>query len=424
MCRAVNHTIKIASIVLLLMCHVLAIRAQQPFHMTVGNNLLYDATLTPNLRIGIRLAEHWSAGLTAGYRPWPTDDNTNTKWRHLLLSPDVRYWFKGVNTGHFIGGNLIYAHYNISNVKLFIYNMHQDKDLRRQGDLGAVGAFYGYSWPLGRYWNIEAQIGAAVGYTKFKAYECGHCGKKLKDESKVLLMPQAALSVVYNIPGRPRKTVEEPQIIIEEPIAEPQIELPVRPAPEPVFEEPVVVEQKSEPVVAKTKVRDTLYVHFPWSKSVLSEDFRENRETLQRIIDATRESASNGNMTIKKIQIVGLASVEGNTAYNERLAHNRALALKKYVQQHVDLPDEKFEIVGGGEAWDWFRKQLVENVDQRPDLKRAIEIIDTAPNVNNRKWRLHVMNHGQTWEYIRRHILKNQRNSGYIIVYYEDEEQQ
>jgi outer membrane protein OmpA-like peptidoglycan-associated protein len=302
--------------------------------------------------------------------------------------------------------------------------MHQDKDLRRQGDLGAVGAFYGYSWPLGRYWNIEAQIGAAVGYTKFKAYECGHCGKKLKDESKVLLMPQAALSVVYNIPGRPRKTKEEPQIIIEEPIAEPQIELPVRPAPEPVFEEPVVVEQKSEPVIAKTKVRDTLYVHFPWSKSVLSEDFRENRETLQRIIDVTRESASNGNMTIKKIQIVGLASVEGNTAYNERLAHNRALALKKYVQQHVDLPDEKFEIVGGGEAWEWFRKQLVENVDKRPDLKRAIEIIDTAPNVNNRKWRLHVMNHGQTWEYIRRNILKNQRNSGYIIVYYEDDEKQ
>lgn len=422
MYKAVIHIIKVASITLLLVCHVLAVRAQEPFHMTIGNNLLYDATLTPNLRIGIRLAEHWSAGLTAGYRPWPTDDETNTKWRHLLLSPDVRYWFKGVNTGHFIGGNLIYAHYNIANVDPIIYNAA--KDIRRQGDLGAVGAFYGYSWPLGRYWNIEAQIGAAVAYTKYSAYACGHCGKKLKDDSKVLLMPQAALSVVYNIPGRPRKTKEEPQIIIEEPIAEPQIELPVRPAPEPEFEQPVEVEKNPEPVIVTPKVRDTLYVHFPWSKSVLSEDFRENRETLQRIIDVTRESASNGNMTIKKIQIVGLASVEGNTAYNERLAHNRALALKKYVQQHVDLPDEKFEIVGGGEAWEWFRKQLVENVDQRPDLKRAIEIIDTAPNVNNRKWRLHVMNHGQTWEYIRRHILKNQRNSGYIIVYYEDDEKQ
>jgi outer membrane protein OmpA-like peptidoglycan-associated protein len=277
---------------------------------------------------------------------------------------------------------------------------------------------------LGRYWNIEAQIGAAVAYTKYSAYACGHCGRKLKDDSKVLLLPQAALSVVYNIPGRPRKQLEEPQIIVSEPIIEPQPEQPVTPTPEPVIEEPVVAEKKVEPAPVAPRDRDTLYVHFPWSKSVLSEDFRENRETLQRIIDVTRESASNGNMTIKKIQIVGLASVEGNTAYNEQLAHNRALALKEYVQQRVNLPDEKFEIVGGGEAWEWFRKQLVENVDQRPDLKRAIEIIDTAPNVNNRKWRLHVMNHGQTWEYIRRHILKNQRNSGYIIVYYEDDEKQ
>lgn len=409
--------IKIASTILLLMCHVLAVRGQQPFHMTVGNNLLYDATLTPNLRIGLRLADHWSAGLTAGYRPWPTDDDVNTKWRHLLLSPDLRYWFKGVNTGHFIGGNLIYAHYNIANVDPIIYDAV--KDVRRQGDLGAVGAFYGYSWPLGRYWNIEAQIGAAVAYTKYKVYACGHCGRKLKDDSKVLLMPQAALSVVYNIPGRPRRTKQEPQIVFEEPIAEPQVEQPVTPAPEPVVEKPVVVE-KPEPAPVTRKVRDTLYVHFPWSKSILDENFRENRGTLQRIIEATRESASNGGMTIKKIQIVGLASVEGNTAYNERLAHNRALALKKYVQERVALPDDKFEIVGGGEAWEWFRNQLVENVDQRPDLKRAIEIIDTAPNVNNRKWRLHVMNHGQTWEYIRRNILKNQRNSGYIIIYYED----
>ncbi len=420
MYKGVIHIVKIALVILLLACNVLLVRAQQPFHMTVGNNLLYDATLTPNLRIGFRLADHWSTGLTAGYRPWPTDEDTNTKWRHLLLSPDIRYWFKGVNTGHFIGGNLIYSHYNISNVKLLILNMHQDKDLRRQGDLGAVGAFYGYSWSIGRYWNIEAQIGAAVGYTKFETFECGHCGKKLKDESKVLLMPQAALSVVYNIPGRPRRVKEEPQIVIEEPIAEPQVEQPVVPAPEPVVEKPVVVEKKEEPVVVAPRTRDTLYVHFPWSKSILHEDFRENRETLQRIIDITRESVSKGDMTIKKIQIVGLASVEGNTAYNERLAHNRALALKKYVQERVDLPDDKFEIVGGGEAWDWFRKQLVENADQRPDLKRAIEIIDTAPNVNNRKWRLHVMNHGQTWEYIRRNILKNQRNSGYIIIYYED----
>ena len=64
------------------------VSAQQ---VTLSNNLLYDTWLTPNLRIGLRLSPHWSMGLTAGYRPWPTDDNTSRKWKHLLLSPDLRY---------------------------------------------------------------------------------------------------------------------------------------------------------------------------------------------------------------------------------------------------------------------------------------------------------------------------------------------
>ena len=247
MYRSVIHIVKIASIILLLVCHVVVVKSQQPFHMTIGNNLLYDATLTPNLRLGFRLADHWSMGLTAGYRPWPTDDDTNTKWRHLLLSPDVRYWFDGVNTGHFVGGNLIYAHYNMANVDPIIYNI--DKSVRRQGDLGAIGAFYGYSWNLGRYWNLEAVIGAAIGYTKFGRYECGHCGRKLSTEKKLFAMPQAALNIVYNIPGRPK-----PAPVVEEPVIlpPPPPEEPFRPVlhPVPDFTGRAGQLQKDNPVLA------------------------------------------------------------------------------------------------------------------------------------------------------------------------------
>ena len=91
-----------------------ALKAQQ---VTVSNNLLYDALLTPNLRVGLRLSPHWSVGVTGGYRPWPTSDNISTKWRHLLVSPDVRYWTDSVNVHHFFGVNLFYSHYNLANLK-------------------------------------------------------------------------------------------------------------------------------------------------------------------------------------------------------------------------------------------------------------------------------------------------------------------
>ena len=200
-----NQTVCRSVLALLFSMTLQTISAQQ---VTLSNNLLYDVWLTPNLRVGVRASEHWSLGLTAGYRPWPTSDETSRKWRHLLLSPEVRYWKDSVNVHHFFGANIIYSHYNVADVR-FPFGLYPSvRDERRQGDLIAVGAFYGYSWPLGRCWNLEALIGIAVGYTKFESYACGQCGTKMSDESKMFLMPQAGINIVYNIPGRPRKQQE------------------------------------------------------------------------------------------------------------------------------------------------------------------------------------------------------------------------
>ena len=188
--------------------------------VSLSNNLLYDAWLTPNLRVGYSLSQHWSTGLTAGFRPWPTDDETSKKWRHLLLSPEIRYWKDTVSVHHFFGANLIYSHYNVAEVK-FPFGLYKSvRDERRQGDLYALGVFYGYSWPLGRHWNIEAAIGAAVGFTKYDRFQCGHCGNKIGNDTKLFAMPQAALNIVYNIPGRPAKMVaaDEPAVKGFEPV--------------------------------------------------------------------------------------------------------------------------------------------------------------------------------------------------------------
>jgi len=179
-----------------------AAKAQQ---MTISNNLVYDATLTPNLRLGISLSEHWTAGLTAGYRPWPTSDNTSRKWRHLLLSPEVRYWRDSlqVQTGHFFGANAIYSHYNVADFNLWFYD--GVKNERRQGDMIALGAFYGYSWLIGRRWSLEVLGGVAVGYAWYDIFECGKCGTKTGDDSKVFLLPQVGVDIVYHIPTKKRE---------------------------------------------------------------------------------------------------------------------------------------------------------------------------------------------------------------------------
>jgi len=402
--------------------------------VTLSNNLLYDAWLTPNLRIGATLSPHWSLGLTAGYRPWPADDNKTKKWKHLLVSPDLRYWTDSVNVHHFFGANLIYSHYNVAGVK-FPFGLYKSvRDERRQGDMGAIGVFYGYSWPLGRFWNVEALIGAAVGYTKYNRYECGHCGTSLGKEKKWFAMPQAAISIVYNIPGRPAKQ----RVVPEEPVvAQPE------PVPVPVFVPAVhpVAErtgragdlQRNNPVLAhisqykpydRTRIlrkdKNALYVHFPLGQSELRDDFRNNGTTLVRIVDITRQIMADSTSSVKTIQIVGLASVEGSVATNEQLATNRAKALQQLIQQQVVVPDSLFETVGGGEAWADFRDQLCDGVAAGDSqLQHAIDIIDRERNLDNRERQLRRLNNGRTWQYIKEHILGEQRNSGYIRIYYD-----
>ena len=81
----------------------------------VKNNLLYDATLTPNLGFEGAVAPRWTIGLNGGFNPWkhPYSDKEK-QLRHVFISPEARYWFCSTFAGHFIGMNAAYSHFNIA----------------------------------------------------------------------------------------------------------------------------------------------------------------------------------------------------------------------------------------------------------------------------------------------------------------------
>ena len=109
------------------------------------------------------------------------------------------------------------------------------------------------------------------------------------------------------------------------------------------------------------------------------------------------------------------------------LGEQRAIALKRYIQNAVEVPDSMFELNNGGEAWAEFRDQIAELIEKHDDksgttvaeLKRAISIIDNEPAADHREQRLRVLNGGRTWNYIKEHVLADQRNSGYMRIYLE-----
>ena len=188
---------------------ILALVAGNATAQTVAlrTNMLYNATLSPNLGMDVRLDSSWTAGINVGFNAWDIDKQKNMKWRHLLVSPNVRHYFNQKRdslhhysqSGRYMEINAIYSHFNVGNVK-FPFGLYKSvRDRRLQGDLLALGGKYGYSWILARDWRIEAEAGVAVGYAWFKEYDCPHCGSFLGDGDRIFLLPQLGINVVYII---------------------------------------------------------------------------------------------------------------------------------------------------------------------------------------------------------------------------------
>lgn len=437
-----KKTIIQSVVLLLIMALFVGGKAYAQENFAVRNNFIYDISGTLNLGADVRVSPHWTVGLNAGYRPWPTDDKTTRKWKHFLIAPELRYWTDSTFHRSYWGTNIFYSHYNVGHVT-FPFGLYKTvRDHRVQGDLIGIGAFYGRSWRLNRYFRLEGELGLGIGYTWAKKYECAHCGAYEGRQNKPFLIPKLTLNVVYQKVEKKRP---------ELPIVIPVDTTPPPPPPVLVFH-PVAdntgkagILQQDNPVLAhisqyrpydRTRIlrkeKGALYVHFPVNKTDLTRDFRDNAPVLDRIVDIVRQVMADSTSSVKRIQIVGLASIEGAVDANEKLAAGRGEALKRYTQQHVpEATDPMFDVANGGEAWAELRDQINDVVNEMTTsgteadggrlagLREAMGIIDSEADLTRREQKLRQLRQGSTFAYIKEHLLADQRNSGYIRIYYD-----
>lgn len=173
------------------------------------------------------------------------------------------------------------------------------------------------------------------------------------------------------------------------------------------------------------KEKGALYIYFPVSEVKVLDGFRDNGDVLNSLIDITNTIINDTTSNVKCIQIVGLASIDGNSEFNERIAAERAVALQRYIQGHVPAPDSMFESVGGGEAWTEFRDQMNDlrlaggdSLIAMEEITAVMDIIDNEPDEDAREAQLKALNGGKTYIHIKNIVLADQRNSGYMKIYW------
>lgn len=169
-------------------------------NFAVKTNLLYDATATVNAGVEFGLAPRWTFDLSGNIHAWQF---TDSKLKHWLVQPEIRYWFCDRFQGHFLAAHAIGAAYNAghipNNIKFFGQDFSVLKDYRYQGYAYGGGIAYGYACPLSHHWNLELELGVGYMYTEFDKFECDGCGKRIAEDVPLHYVgpTKGAISLVY-----------------------------------------------------------------------------------------------------------------------------------------------------------------------------------------------------------------------------------
>lgn len=185
-----------------------AIPVESLAQVAVKNNLLYDATTTPNIGLEMGVGRKSTIQLFYGLNPWEFDtvEHGERKAKHWLLMPEYRYWTCTMFNGHFFGIHALCGQFNAANVDLpfpgkFFNSDNLRKELRNnnyEGTFVGAGLTYGYQWILNRHFNLEAEIGAGCGHIWYDKYKCGKCGAKVGDGvTNYAGLTKIGISVVY-----------------------------------------------------------------------------------------------------------------------------------------------------------------------------------------------------------------------------------
>lgn len=403
---------------LLVLLSAIGVQAQD---WRLKTNVAYLATATPNLAVEHRFAEHWSWDLSVGWNPFTFNDNR--KWKHVAVQPEARYWLQCPFKGHFFGAHLLYSHFNAGGMKM-PFGMFSELEQRRfQGDMGGVGIAYGYNWTLGKQkrWAIEAEIGVGYVYAHYDKYRCYEkCATQIGTESKHLFMPtKLNIAVVYNF-GKTdrlkncRKTVVENDytpIVQKTDTLKPYVSQQPNSLP---YDKDAKMEQVA--VAEQSTATDREYVYFPISSSDIYRSYSDNGAALDRILARITAARNGGDAQIKKIRIVGLASIDGPSAYNARIARKRADAVAQYLQARTALPMSVFETVNGGEGWNDLRKKVESTSESALPQKMAVlGIIDGEKDLDRREKRLKQLDGGSVWAEMKNTDLVRSQRAACVV---------
>lgn len=166
----------------------------------------------------------------------------------------------------------------------------------------------------------------------------------------------------------------------------------------------ITPEEELTPVVSVKQL--SAYIDFPASGIHINPKYGNNRAELVKLEESLSPLLLAGK--IKSIRITGYASPDGDTKANERLAGNRAIQFKNYLQKQVKLSDPSLITIDWvGEDWEGLQRLI--SASKKPYSSRVEAVFQTTNDADSRRKQIKAMDKGDVYKDIEKSFFSRLR---------------
>lgn len=277
---------------------------------------------------------------------------------------------------------------------------------------------------------VDAEFGGAMHYRTSVAWQPWMEGANLVAEvvekSCCSYSQRTPMLLAENLELLPTAEPIKEVIVVEEPV----IEVPATIGHKLAEVYPYVLPASEYETIEPGKLFDedrenSLTVFFKQGSYNVDVTLGRNSQSLIDLMASIRMIENSLDTKVKSIIIAGFASPEGGFEVNDRLAWNRAVAVKAYILDHSELSNNTIQIYNGSVDWRGLRI-LVEESDMYM-RQQVLDIIDNTPVWDSqankgRLGELMRLNGGRPYKYMFKNFFPKLRNAAYIKVYFENKE--
>ena len=159
----------------------------------------------------------------------------------------------------------------------------------------------------------------------------------------------------------------------------------------------------------------TAYIGFPAGNVKLDLKYGNNRAELEKLKERLSQLQGAENR-VRAVRLTGFASPDGSTSENERLAGNRAVGFKNYLQKLPELSGGvPVTIDWAGEDWEGLRELVAKS--GRSYSAEVLAVLDKYTDADSRRKQLKALNKGAIYKDIEKSFFSRLRRMELDVTY-------